>query len=191
MVSDNRVYCVYVLFRPWNGDPAYVGKGKDKRHLEYRRDNANYKNRHLKFILDKAKRLELEVPMIVVRDNLTEEEAFLCERALIAGLGRKDLGLGTLANGTDGGEGASGYKQTEEHKKKIGAVHRGKQVSSSTREKLRLTWLGKTLSDEHKAKVSAALRGRECSSETRKKIRETGMATRARRKFLDTLNIDI
>jgi len=51
-----------------------------------------------------------EIPKIKVRENLSEDEAFTVEVALIAAIGRQDLGRGPLLNLTDGGEGATGTR---------------------------------------------------------------------------------
>ena len=48
-----------------------------------------------------------EIPKLRVRENLTEDEAFETEIALILAIGRADRGSGPLTNMTDGGEGWS------------------------------------------------------------------------------------
>ena len=52
--------------------------------------------------------------IIILKKNLTEEEAFKHEIYMIAVFGRKDLRTGILRNLTDGGEGSSGRVVTEE-----------------------------------------------------------------------------
>ena len=52
----------------------------------------------------------------MIAENLSEQAAFDLEIELIAKYGRKDLGTGILRNLTDGGDGASGYRYTEERK---------------------------------------------------------------------------
>jgi hypothetical protein len=54
----------------------------------------------------------------ILFEDLTWEQATEKEKEFIALYGRKDLGLGTLVNLTDGGEGTIGYKHTEESKEK-------------------------------------------------------------------------
>lgn len=44
---------------------------------------------------------------VIVAAHLTEAEAYALQRALIAEIGRADLGLGPLLNATDGGPGGS------------------------------------------------------------------------------------
>lgn len=99
LLYDSDFY-VYVLFRPWNGTPCYVGKGKGRRWKGHDRLNTSHYNRHLASIYKKA-----GGPLICVkvRECLTEDQAFEVEKALIAVIGR---GKHLLANMTDGGDGA-------------------------------------------------------------------------------------
>lgn len=109
---ENNFY-VYVYFRPWNGQPCYVGKGKGSRWLYHAKRGVSHYNANLARVMTKAARLGLEVPIIKVRENLSEADAFETEAALIAAIGRKPDG-GPLVNLTDGGEGSSGLVYTDD-----------------------------------------------------------------------------
>jgi hypothetical protein len=61
----------------------------------------------------------------ILADWDTEEEAFSHEVLLINCF--RDMGY-ELANLTDGGDGTSGYKQTEEHKEKLRKARTGKSI---------------------------------------------------------------
>lgn len=100
----NIIY-IYVLFRPWNGQPCYVGKGRGRRWDDHQKYGENHKNRHLAFIFRKANRLGLEVPKVKVREHLNNIEANEIEIALIRAIGRRDKKEGPLANHTDGADG--------------------------------------------------------------------------------------
>ena len=68
-----------------------------------------------------SKHLSVPVPkdidrIVIIADNLTEEEAFKLEIQLISEYGRIDEETGILRNRTNGGEGASGYKFTDEQR---------------------------------------------------------------------------
>jgi hypothetical protein len=100
-------YYIYFHINPLKNQVFYVGKGKDKR--AFKKDRSNYWINYVKkygYIID------------IVEDNLTEQEAFERETFYIKKIGRKDLGLGSLINRTNGGEGISGLKHKEESKKR-------------------------------------------------------------------------
>jgi hypothetical protein len=77
-----------------DGTPYYIGKG--------RKDRAWYKFRK---VVSPPKDKER---ILILKKNLTEEEAFRHEKYMIFLLGRKDKGTGILRNRTYGGEGVSG-----------------------------------------------------------------------------------
>jgi hypothetical protein len=107
MVNPNRFY-TYAYLRE-DRTPYYIGKGQGNR--------AYKKYRNIKPPKDKSK-------IIFLKKNLLEEEAFKHEIYMIAVFGRKDLGTGILINKTDGGEGASGFRHSEEFKKKQTKVNK-------------------------------------------------------------------
>lgn len=142
-MSEDRIFYVYVLFRPWDGSPFYVGKGLGRRWLSHEWAGSKHRNWHLARILTKAKRLGMDIPKVKICVGLTEAEAFEIEIAFIKAIGRFDQGIGPLVNFTDGGDGASGTN-----------------ISEGTREKIRISKLGKPRSQETIEKMRAAMRGK-------------------------------
>ena len=92
-----------------DGTPYYIGKGHGKR-IHHTNHGINLPPRERRIIL---------------KDNLTEEQAFRHEIYLIAVLGRKDNGTGMLRNRTDGGDGASGQVISEENRRKLTERNKG------------------------------------------------------------------
>ena len=80
-----KYYC-YAYLRE-DGSPYYIGKGTGKR-LHSPSHNVN---------------LPLPERRVIIKDNLTNDEALQLEKTLIKKYGRKENG-GTLYNKTDGGE---------------------------------------------------------------------------------------
>lgn len=94
-------------------------------------------------------------------------------------------------NMTDGGEGASGNKQSEETKQRKSEILKGHAVTDETREKIRQSQIGKTLSDEHRQHISDSLKGENHpmygnhhTDETKKKISSANTG----RKYSDEVN---
>ena len=76
-----------------------------------------------------------------------------------------------------------GMKHTEEARKKISEIHKGKIVSKETRKKLSEINKGKKLNEEHKKKLIEANKGKNRSEEARKKMSE---ATKGRKHTKET-----
>jgi hypothetical protein len=108
-------FYIYLHIRKTDNVIFYVGKGHDKRAWCKRGRNKHWKNT--------VKNHGLEVKLIA--ENLTEEKSFELEKIFIEFYGRKDKGLGTLVNWTDGGEGASGTIVSEDTKKKQSLAKQG------------------------------------------------------------------
>jgi len=137
-------FYVYVYFRP-DGSPCYIGKGKGTRWKKFMGHN--------QAVRDLVKISGGELPCVIIREGLSEKEAFDTEIAFIKAIGRKQL-----LNGTDGGERPP--SQT------------GRNHAASTKSIMRERKLGKPLSVEHRSTISAALSGRGMSEETKRKISE-------------------
>jgi len=103
------IYYVYYYLRTQDsstgkkGTPYYVGKGKGGRITRSHGTTAVPKDTINRF---------------KIADCLSEEAAHQIEKVHIAMWGRVDLGTGILRNRTNGGEGSSGYKWSEEDVKK-------------------------------------------------------------------------
>jgi hypothetical protein len=103
------MYYTYAYLRE-DRTPYYIGKGSGRRvYSKIRSVSIPPKDR-----------------ILILKKDLTEDEAFQHEKYMIAVFGRKDLGTGILHNKTDGGEGVSGHIYTEEQKQKITQSKLGK-----------------------------------------------------------------
>ena len=169
------LFYVYEHWRPDRDECFYVGKGKGGRAADMRRG----RNRHHKAIQAKLSRLGMCVEVRLVAEGLLEEESFDLERARIAFW--RTAGV-DLANLTDGGEGPSGHKHTEEHKRKIGESSRGRTLSPEARAKIGAANTGRNVGRRFKKSADAVERTRQAhlgkpkSEETRRKISETKKA---------------
>lgn len=130
-------FYVYEPWRPDTGVCFYVGKGQGKRAFDMRRG----RNRWHRSVTTKLLGLGLSVEIRIVDSGLQESEAFLREIERIAHW--REQGF-ELVNLSDGGEGPSGLKHTEEFKIRVS-------------EKLK----GREFSPEHRAKLSAFMKGRQ------------------------------
>jgi hypothetical protein len=144
-------YYTYAYLRN-DGTPYYIGKGKcgSQRHL-HKGHNVH---------------LPPNNRILILKSNITEEEAFRHEIYMIAVFGRKDLGTGILRNLTDGGEGRSGYTMSQETKEKLRQKNVGKRRKPEQIEKHRKFMTGRKLTEEHKKNIGNGGRGRKMSEET-------------------------
>ena len=113
MVNPYRFY-TYAYLRE-DGTPYYIGKGQG--------------NRAYKKVKGEVGKPTDKSRIIFLKQNLTEEDAFKHEIYMIDVLGRIDLGTGILRNKTDGGEGSTGLRMTDETKQKMSKIHKGKTLS--------------------------------------------------------------
>ena len=165
--NKNREFYVYKHIRKDTNTCFYVGKGKGERC------NNPSRNEHHDNICE---RYGYEV--VKVKENLTEEEAYALEKEIIEdyvfvfgyGINIKGYYKGYnenehLTNCTWGGEGSSGYKFSEESKRKSSESHKGKKQSEEIKQKIseknkgKSRNKGKKHSNEHNKKISEAVSG--------------------------------
>jgi hypothetical protein len=163
MINPNRFY-TYAYLRV-DRTPYYIGKGEGTRAYYKRKDE-------IKPPKDKSK-------IIFLKQNLTEEEAFKHEIYMIAVFGRKDLETGILRNKTNGGDGSSGLKHSEEFKRKQSNRMRGENHPNYGKRGKNNRRYGKSHSEETKIKMSEKMKGKNNhrygkspSEETKRKLSE-------------------
>ncbi len=138
--TENRTYSFAF-------EPFYVGKGTGKRYKQHLyKQTGKFMYSKMQSILGK----NIKPIMLVFNKNSNND--FVCnyEKQLIKLIGRRDLGLGSLCNLTDGGDDGcnqvksietrlklsnalKGRKLSEENKKNIGLANKGK-ISKITRD---------------------------------------------------------
>lgn len=162
-MSKNNYY-IYFHINPIKKEVFYIGKGKGDRAKRKNGRNKLWEN------IVKKYGYTIEYP----HKNISEEEAFNLEVYYINKFGRKDLGKGSLANLTDGGEGSSGNILTQEHKDKISKKLKGRVFSEEHIKKNIESKLGKKRSKETCNNISESRKGIKLSDETKRKISEAG-----------------
>jgi hypothetical protein len=127
--KDERIFYVYAFLRSKNstngkkGSPYYVGKGNG--------------NRAWSNTGRQAKKPTDAGSIVLLRQGLTEKEAFEWEIFYINRYGRLDQGTGILRNKTDGGEGVAGFDFSNERNNFYGKKH-----SEATKSKYSATRMG-------------------------------------------------
>ncbi len=127
-------------------EPFYVGKGKSYRHKRHLNESQLSDKSHKSNLIKKLINTGHYPNILILKTEINEKEAFELEKELISVIGRYDLKTGPLTNKTEGGEGISGYKWSEEQK-----------IKNKDRKPSRL---GLKTSEEHKQKISKANKGK-------------------------------
>ena len=153
----SNIFYTYAFLRE-DGTPYYIGKGKGDRAFRSRRGRVAPP-------LDKSR-------IIILKKNLSEDEAFRHECYMIAVFGRKDLGTGILWNFTDGGQGGAGKRMSEGAKEKISAAMTGKVFTDSHRQNISKAKKEK-MTQETKEKIRQSHIGLKPTDETREKLRNS------------------
>ena len=187
------MYYTYAYLRE-DRTPYYIGKGKGNRAYIRRQ-------RRVSPPIDRNR-------IILLKQNLTEAEAFRHEIYMIAVYGRKDLGTGILWNNTNGGEGCSGSIYSEDARKKISDAAKNRvwtdaqKKEASERNKRIGRWCGddnpalkmkgkkleKPFSEEHQRNLSIARignqnhKGHKHSEEAKQKMRQKALEREERKR---------
>ena len=155
--KHNKIFYTYVHLRLDTNKVFYIGKGKLTRAK-----SKQHRNKYWNNVVNKC-----GYKIVFIKKNITEEEAINLEIKLIKNY--RDKGC-KLTNLTDGGEGISGYRYTDEQKIKLSQIGKsrwentvpymtgrfgdkhpnyGKKASLETRKKLSNSHKGKFLGSEH------------------------------------------
>jgi hypothetical protein len=155
-----KLYYIYLHIRKDNGTVFYVGKGTDDGNLIYERSKVTERNKWWKNITNKT---EYDIQIVCTFTN--ESDAFQKEKELIRKYGRKDLGLGTLVNLTDGGEGME--NPSDETRRKLSESRTGeknhkfgKPTPKDVCDKISKTLTGRKLPKDVCNKMSERVRGK-------------------------------
>ena len=135
MAEQVNKFYIYYHINPLKNEIFYVGKGFGNRAY-----TKSYRNKHWHNTVNKYGYI-----IDIVEENLSEDDAFKLEKFYINKIGRRDLDKGTLVNMTDGGEGPSGLKWSDESKEKRRIIQLGRKISKKTKEKMSIANLGKNL----------------------------------------------
>jgi hypothetical protein len=157
-MADDACSYVYLLFR-LDGTPLYLGKGKGNRWLMHFRQGIKHPNHHLRRIIVAAQAQGKELPVIKIRENLTDAQALELERIFIAAIGREANG-GPLVNLTDGGDGPSGYRFTPEQRAAHGAKRKNRKLTPEWRAAISVSMKNNPKVIANAPKAGAASKGK-------------------------------
>lgn len=164
------MFYTYAHYRPDNS-VFYIGKGHGRRAWSDKNRNPHWNN-------VTAKRGDHKVE--VLAQWPIEQEAFAHEKFLIWCF--RDMGY-SMANITDGGEGPTGYRHTEETKAKLSVHHKRlhnlpeQKAKNSARNKLKMQDL------VHKEKVRAGALAYMTKPENRERIRQIALLQTSKPEF--------
>jgi hypothetical protein len=173
-----------VVYRHWRLDKPevfYVGIG-NKESRAYDLTNRNK--------VWKGMRKRCGVSVEIVARDLSWEDACDLEKLMISEYGRIDLGTGTLANLTDGGEGVVGINQSQETIKKRADSIRGKKRTEETKKRMSDVRKGIVFSPSHIENLRKSHLGQLTHNAKQVIHLETGFVFDSLRSGCFALNID-
>ena len=143
---------VYEHIRNDTNEVFYVGIGKTpKRAFSKKSRNPLWKN-----IVNKT-----DYTVEIIHNDVSWGEACELEKHLIFLFGRKDLGLGSLVNMTDGGEGVVNKLISDKTRGKLSEANKGNKNGMYGKTKELCPFFGKKHSEETKKNIANTLRNKE------------------------------
>jgi hypothetical protein len=152
---------VYKHIRLDTNETFYIGIGKQKRRAYSNSKRSQYWHNIVNKVGYKVE---------LLHEDVNWDEACKIEQELIMFYGRQDLGLGSLINMTDGGDGRYGSKASETTRKKMSESHKGLNTWSKgiKRPDELVDRISNSIKEYWKHNKKEAL-----SEETKQKIRES------------------
>lgn len=174
------MYYVY-LIRNLVNDKVYIGKASDVhkrwlKHLSSVRTGIGIFPIHSairKYGVDKFKIITIDSD--ISESDILEKEKFWID-FYKSNVCKYPYELGY--NLTDGGEGISGHKHSDEAKLKISLTFKGKLKSDDHKKLLSIIHTGKILSKSHKDAIGSALIGKKHFDETKVKLKLSKLGTK-------------
>jgi len=167
---DKEFYC-YVYVDTKNNKVRYVGKGFGVRAWKHKSTGTHNKKLH-NTIVKRINEGYVMEPFII--PAVDEQHAHQIEQYLIKLFGREDQQAGPLFNLTDGGEGVTGLKHSDEQRRKMSERRQGKKASEVTKQKLSSILRGapgrrrgKSWTAEQRETLSKAHRGKKYTPRTK------------------------
>ena len=207
----DSIFYVYVYFDPRNGQPFYVGKGQNDRHLDHLRDaekiteseNFNKDNNQRRLHkINSIKRDGYEPIITFYSKDLTEEQAYDLEDFLILVWGRKDFDEhGILFNILESGRRSpcisgsdhyafgkpgnmTGKKLTKRQREKVSESKLGKK-----REPFSAEWI-KNMSESGKGEKNS-MYGKKHKPESKKLMKEKALGRKQTKETIEKKNISL
>lgn len=162
----SKQHYVYLHRKASDGAVFYVGKGTGRRAWA-----SSGRNRRWRYTAEKH-----GFTVEVFQSGMSEPCALALERITIASLGKE-----RLANLVEGGGGTSGWKHSEEAKRRIGAFQKGREFTDKMRAALEAANKNRAFTPATIQKMREAARRRKrgpLSAETRAKISASHMGLR-------------
>lgn len=161
-------YFTYLYKDPKSDVYRYVGQGKGNRAFVHK---STKRNTQLSSLLKKRSSEGYDIHPFLIQAE-SEKDAKEMECLLIEMIGREDLGLGPLFNHTNGGDGTSGYKHTDETRSAISSTSKKCWQDESYRRKV-CGGVKKTNSDPENKRLFTKFAGSKHTQESIDKIRNS------------------
>jgi group I intron endonuclease len=166
---------IYALLHP-TGAVRYIGKTDNpmrryQHHLQPW-DSKTHKSFWIRKLLRDGIKPVMVILEVVKKTNWRQSEVRWIRRFRSRGF--------DLVNSTDGGDGSTGFKHTDETRKKIKMSQKGRVRLEETKLKISNTLKGHTVSEESRALIRASLTGRTATEASRKLTGKTSKASWAK-----------